>query len=672
MTVRAKLFASLWALGVSIALLAGFAFWSISANEAALDTIIQDRVAPMRDLKIVADQYAVDIVDAAQKARNGNLSFAAAAERVRRGSERLHESWKAYSLTAIVPEEERLVRDAEARMRIADERVDELQSFLDNRDRIALDRFVRARLYQSIDPVSDVIGKLVDLQLQVAVQTGAEASTTARLSTCLMIALILAALIVLVASIYLISDKVVTPIRRLAQALPALATQSGELTMPHLDRHDEIGEIARAVDAFRRAVIDAEQEKTRVITRVTEALATGLAALAHGDLTSHIADDVPDAFTNVRADFNAAALALHDTLSQVAHAAASIGSGTSDIWQASDDLSQRTEEQAASLEETAAAMTEITATVRSTAGHAKKANATVQDAAVEAERSSEIVRRAVEAMGGIERSASEISEIISVIDGIAFQTNLLALNAGVEAARAGDAGRGFAVVASEVRALAQRSADAAKDVKTRITASSAQVTAGVALVGDAGRALGRIVHKINDVNALIADIASAAEQQSTGLQQINTAVGEMDGVTQQNAAMVEQATAAARSLANEVEGLMRQVARFRLHATFPASAAPVPELHSRVAMGEGAGRRATSAADGAMRSRAAGKDDADARSEGWLRTVRPSTSSSTVAGDRASDSDPHRRTTTDPFVSPRTPASRAGRRLRPVSQRSRG
>ncbi len=672
MTVRAKLFASLWALGVSIALLAAFGFWSMSTNEAALDTIIQDRVAPMRDLKIVADQYAVDIVDAAHKARNGNLSYAAAAEKVRQGSERLHESWKAYSLTKIDREEERLVQEAEARMRTADVRVDELEALLDNRDRAGLDRFVRARLYQSIDPVSQVIGKLVDLQLKVADQTGSDASTAARLSSYFMLALIFAAITVLAASTYLISVKVVAPLRRLAQALPALATQSEKGTMPHLDQQDEIGEIARAVDDYRRAVTEAEREKTRVVARVTEALATGLAALARGDLTSHIDDDFPDAYAKVRADFNKAALALHGTLSQVAQAAASIGSGTSDIWQASDDLSQRTEQQAASLEETAAAMTQITATVQSTAGHAVKANATARDAAEEAERSGEIVRRAVEAMGGIERGASEISDIISVIDGIAFQTNLLALNAGVEAARAGDAGRGFAVVASEVRALAQRSADAAKDVKTRITASSIQVGAGVALVGDAGRALERIVQKINEVSALVADIADAAEQQSTGLQQINTAVCEMDGVTQQNAAMVEEATAAARSLANEVDGMMRQIAGFRLHGTSSADAGSASAFQGRfVTAGIEPGGPLIPAAGGMVRPRATGKDGAVPKSAGRSQITRSPASGSTMTDDGAPATDPHRRAPTDLTASSRPTITRPGRRSRPASQRFR-
>jgi methyl-accepting chemotaxis protein len=269
-------------------------------------------------------------------------------------------------------------------------------------------------------------------------------------------------------------------------------------------------------------------------------------------------------------------------MSAVVEAASGINNGASDIRQASDDLSQRTEQQAASLEQTAAAMDEITSTVRETAAGASRANAVVGEARHEAEHSGEVVRRAVDAMGGIERSSAEISEIISVIDGIAFQTNLLALNAGVEAARAGDAGRGFAVVASEVRALAQRSAEAAKDVKTRILASSEQVDAGVELVSETGKALDRIIARIGEISTLVASIASSAEHQATGLQQVNTAVSEMDGVTQQNAAMVEQATAAARSLSSEADALARNVARFKLGAegsTRPAN--PVHRLQDR-------------------------------------------------------------------------------------------
>ena len=285
------------------------------------------------------------------------------------------------------------------------------------------------------------------------------------------------------------------------------------------------------------------------------------------------------AVRKLKHDFNHAMDSVSATLAAVSTSAQGITNGAADIREASDDLSHRTEQQAASLEETAAAMHEITETVRETAENAKRANQAVTETRTDADQSTEVVRKAVEAMHGIERSSHEISEIIAVIDGIAFQTNLLALNAGVEAARAGDAGKGFAVVASEVRALAQRSADAAKDVKERITASSQQVDTGVQLVAQAGNALTRITGRIGEINALVSDIASAAAQQATGLQQVNTAVAEMDGVTQQNAAMVEQATAAARSLSEETGNMTREVSRFRLVDGGMVARAPAPVVH---------------------------------------------------------------------------------------------
>ncbi|KTT69734.1 methyl-accepting chemotaxis protein [Sphingomonas endophytica] len=583
MTIRKKLFACLSALALSIMLLATLSFLSMGNSKTALDSIIKDRVVPMRDLKTVADKYAVDIVDASHKARNGNFSFARSAAKVRDGSRMLRQHWKAYRATQITGKEAILAAEAEARMRIADQHVAELQTILNNGDRAALDSFVLNRLYQSIDPVSESIGKLVDLQLQIAERTGNEAAATARTNRDMMIALVIAGIAALAVSLVIISSKVVAPIRRLSETIRGLASQNGNAEVPHLDQQDEIGDIARAVDIFRESVVRGEQEKAVAAAQATEALAAGLAALADGDLTCELKDAFPPAYAKLRSDFNDAAASLRSALAQVTESASGINSGASDIRQASDDLSQRTEQQAASLEETAAAMDEITSMVRSTAERATRADVAVRNARDEAERSGEVVHRAVNAMGGIERTSNEISDIISVIDGIAFQTNLLALNAGVEAARAGDAGKGFAVVASEVRALAQRSAEAAKDVKTRITASSVQVTAGVRLVGETGDALSRIISKIGEINELVSAIATSAEQQATGLQQINTAVAEMDGVTQQNAAMVEEATAAARSLASEVDQMSRQIARFRVGDARTAPASPVHELQQRVA-----------------------------------------------------------------------------------------
>jgi methyl-accepting chemotaxis protein len=257
---------------------------------------------------------------------------------------------------------------------------------------------------------------------------------------------------------------------------------------------------------------------------------------------------------------------LQQTMAGILGAARGIRSGCGEISTAADDLSRRTERQAAGLEQTAAALDQITATVRRSSDSAEKARGVTQSTKANAERSGKVVREAVEAMGGIEKSSQSITQIIGVIDEIAFQTNLLALNAGVEAARAGDAGRGFAVVAQEVRALAQRSAEAAKEIKSLIRASSEQVGKGVKLVGETGRTLDQILAQVDEINDLVGEIAASSKEQAVGLAEVNVAVNQMDQVTQQNAAMVEQSTAASHALASEAAELERLIGRFQVGA----------------------------------------------------------------------------------------------------------
>jgi methyl-accepting chemotaxis protein len=359
-------------------------------------------------------------------------------------------------------------------------------------------------------------------------------------------------------------------------------------------------EVERArTEAERR---QAAEERSGVVA----ALAESLARLSEGDLTATIEADFRGDYRRLKDDYNQAIGALREAMNAISTATGGLKGGADEIAQASDDLSRRTEQQAASLEETAAALDEITATVKRSAEGAKQASGAASTARGDAERSGEVVREAVSAMGEIEQSSGKITQIIGVIDEIAFQTNLLALNAGVEAARAGDAGKGFAVVASEVRALAQRSADAAKEIKALIATSSAQVERGVKLVGDTGQALTGIVAKVTEIDGLISEIALSSQEQATGLNQVNTAVNQMDQVTQQNAAMVEEATAAATNLQTEAVELAKLVGRFetgqapqraaRIEVAQPGRHAParnpVARERARIAAAMGGGRAA--------------------------------------------------------------------------------
>ena len=328
-------------------------------------------------------------------------------------------------------------------------------------------------------------------------------------------------------------------------------------------------ELERAASETERQAARAEQDG------VVQALARALQLLAAGDLTAKVEVEFKGAYGQIKTDFDRAAAQLRDAVVTIAEMSAALKAGAQQIASASDDLSRRTEQQAASLEQTAAALDQITATVRRSAEGAKQASTMAAQARIDGEHSGSVVQQAVQAMDAIEQSSTQIGQIIGVIDEIAFQTNLLALNAGVEAARAGDAGRGFAVVASEVRALAQRSADAAKEIKALISASSTQVGEGVRLVGDAGQALNGIVSKVASIDSLIAEISVSSQEQATGLAQVNTAVNQMDQVTQQNAAMVEESTAAAANLERDVGELTTLVAKFRTSAAEGGRRAPV-------------------------------------------------------------------------------------------------
>ena len=378
----------------------------------------------------------------------------------------------------------------------------------------------------------------------------------------------------LVAALLLTQWLVQRPLNAISQTTERLA--DGDLSpIAGFDKaSDEIYRIAQALTVFRNGLVEKQElAKTAEAERATHqaqqaaavtAIGDGLSHLAKGDLTYRIQEELTDGYAQLKADFNSTAETLCNTVVEVVAVSSSIRNGASEISQASDDLSRRTESQAATLEETAAALDELTASVRSAAEGARSAEATTQEAKSEATESGAIVENAVVAMQDIETSSTQIAQIIGVIDDIAFQTNLLALNAGVEAARAGDAGRGFAVVASEVRGLSQRTAAAAREITDLIGTSSQQVNSGVELVGGAGKALQSIVDRVSNISRLVSEIADGATEQATGLNETNIGITELDRVTQQNAAMVEQSTAASHLLRNDAGKLSELVAHFNV------------------------------------------------------------------------------------------------------------
>ncbi|MBB5667913.1 methyl-accepting chemotaxis protein [Rhizobium leguminosarum] len=396
------------------------------------------------------------------------------------------------------------------------------------------------------------------------------------------------------AAAYLVIRGISGPLNNVHAALKAVAEEDVSIAIPHTGMNNEVGMMAKATQSLqekireRHAMSDREaaqqlalenerennqrqqQDETALQARVVATIGQALEMIARGDLTVRCAD-LGQKYAALRDNFNDALSHLEAAMAKVSAKGTEIGTSKEEIRRASNELSQRTERQAASLEETSAALDELTVAVRQTADGAHEASKRVHSVSNEATHSDAIVGQAIEAMSGIEKSSSEITKIIGVIDEIAFQTNLLALNAGVEAARAGESGKGFAVVAQEVRELAQRSAAAAKEIKDQIARSSSQVEHGVRLVGEAGEALKRISDQIKAANEIVAKIAHSASEQDTTLRSISSSMNQLDAATQQNAAMAEETTASAETLASDTDELIDLIRGFRVSGAAPAT-----------------------------------------------------------------------------------------------------
>ncbi|MBX9665781.1 methyl-accepting chemotaxis protein [Novosphingobium sp.] len=356
---------------------------------------------------------------------------------------------------------------------------------------------------------------------------------------------------------------VARPVSQITHAIQDLADGRLDGSLQIADTQDEVGALGRAMRGLQAQLARAEASKAEQVELIVSTLGAALAKFKEGDLGARVTAALEGPFARLKTDFNAMASELEQVIGSVAGTASGVQTGSTEIRAASDDLAARTEQQAASLESAANAMREVTAKVEQSASNAGAVRETIVRATDRANAGGDVVKRAVGAMDSIVDSSKQITQIIDLIDGIAFQTNLLALNAGVEAARAGEAGRGFAVVANEVRALAQRSAEAARDIKGLISGSAQHVEMGVHLVGETGEALDAIITQVAEIGALVEGIATAAVDQAASISKVNVTMGELDRMTQQNAAMVEESAAASRNLSGQAANLANLVARFR-------------------------------------------------------------------------------------------------------------
>ena len=481
----------------------------LRTGDADMASLYADRVVPLKQLKAVSDAYAVQVVDTAHKARDGAMTPEQARQSIAAAKRMINTEWAAYTGTELVERERQLIARMEALMATANQAVDELDRLIAQNDAEGLRQFAGQRMYPAMDPMQEVLGELIQTQLDVAQQTVQEHQAgTQRFGIWLVVGLVVA-LGIGVSTALWISRSTVRPLRA-------------------------------AVEFANR--------------------------VAHGNLTTRVDAEGTGEVRELRHALRDMQAALAGLVDQVRGNAHHLAAAAHQIARGNLDLSQRTEEQASAIQEQASAMEELGATVQQNAQHATGASQKVLLANDVATAGGQAMANVIATMQGIQASSQKIGDIIGVIDGIAFQTNILALNAAVEAARAGEAGRGFAVVAAEVRSLASRSAAAAQEIKTLIQESLSRVDTGSHQVEDAGRTMSQVVAAIQDVSALVVNIDRASNEQATGVSEVGKAIAQLDQTTQQNAALVEEMAAAADRLQAQADELVDAVSVFQTRA----------------------------------------------------------------------------------------------------------
>jgi len=626
MSIKLRLSVSLALLTLAIVLVGSAGFLALNAASEKTRSIVVDRVQPLQQLKHVADAYAVKIVDTTHKVIMQSLSFEQGAENLDEALAVIDREWTTYAATTMDAEERGLADKTVAAMDAAVPAMEELAALLNGKDLAGLEDYRRNRLYQVIDPISDQVSALVDLQTRVAVSDYGAAVETRNISFIAMIALGAVSLLVVLYALNVIVRGVTRPLSHMQNVMKHLAEGDFSAEVPYRDQQDEIGDMAEAVAVFRdngiRVAAMKEQEAGRAqvtaaraemmlrfhgaFGRVVEATAVGdfsqrirehfgdedidqvssnfntmletvnaglgeagevLATLARTNLTRRMEGTYHGAFATLRDDINSVGDKLTEIVTQLRQTSGSLKTATGEILSGANDLAERTTKQAAAIEETSAAMEQLSSTVADNAKRAETASARARSVSRTAEETGEVMKLSNAAMERISTSSQKISNIIGMIDDIAFQTNLLALNASVEAARAGDAGKGFAVVAVEVRRLAQSAAGASAEVKTLIEQSSVEVDGGSKLVAEATGKLSSMLEGVRDSAALVLDISAASQAQSSAIAEVTTAIRQMDEMTQHNAALVEETNAAIEQTEGQANELDRIVDIFVIDKT---------------------------------------------------------------------------------------------------------